>query len=182
MMFIILTQDNQSTLSSFSLFLRFVTIIPVAEKGLSGSTDMGLIVIKPWNSFSRLFDLFSVASKRLISFFIICDWISSYAGIVSWPSLSVRARLRKGNGSNCPGPSPPRRTPWWHLFVLNKIFVWKIVVIQKRYKNTYSIFRCYLSIINEFDFLPVLVITTEYKYFRFCSMQIYLNFAWNFSQ
>jgi len=71
-----------------------------------------------------------------------------------------------GNGGNCPGPSAPRGPPWWHLFVLNKVFVWKIVVIQKRRKNTNSIFRCCLSwFLWKFDFLPVLVITTEYKYF-----------------
>jgi len=50
-MFIELTYDNQSTLSSFRPFLNFVTNSPVAEKALSGSTDMGLIVIKAWNSF-----------------------------------------------------------------------------------------------------------------------------------
>jgi len=89
--FIILTHDNQSTLSSFSLFPSFVTNSPVAEKALSGSIDLGLILIKAWNSFSRLFYffyLFFVASKRLISFFTICDRISSCAGIVLWSSLS----------------------------------------------------------------------------------------------
>jgi len=40
MMCIILTYDNQSTLLSFSLFLSFVTSSPVAEKVLSGSTDL----------------------------------------------------------------------------------------------------------------------------------------------
>jgi len=82
MMFIILTQDNQSTLSSFSLFLSFVTNSPVAEKSLSGSTDLDLFAIKAWKSYSRLFDLFFVASKRLISVFKICDRISSCAGKV----------------------------------------------------------------------------------------------------
>ena len=62
-----------------------------------------------------------------------------------------RAGLRGGNGGNCPGPSAPRGPLWWHLFVLNKLLFWKIVVIQKRYKNTNSIFRCYLSIINDFS-------------------------------
>jgi len=38
--------------------------------------------------FFRLFDLFFVASKRLISFFTICDRISSCSGIVLWSSLS----------------------------------------------------------------------------------------------
>jgi len=56
-MFIILTHDNQNTLSSFSLFLSFVANRPAAEKVLSGSSDLGLIVIKAWNSYFRLFDL-----------------------------------------------------------------------------------------------------------------------------
>ena len=79
MMFIVLTLDNQSALSFFSLFLSFVTNSPGAEKALSGFTDLGLIVIKAWNIFSRLFDLFFVASKRLISFITICDRIFSCA-------------------------------------------------------------------------------------------------------
>ena len=31
----------------------------------------------------------------------------------------------------------------------------------------------------QFDFLPVLATTTEYKYFWYCSMHTYLNFACN---
>jgi len=54
MMFIILTHDNQGTLSSFSLFLSFVSNSPVAEKILSGSIDLGLIVSKAWNSFFKV--------------------------------------------------------------------------------------------------------------------------------
>ena len=42
-MFIILAHKNQSILSSFSLFLSFVTNSQMAEKALSGSTDVGLI-------------------------------------------------------------------------------------------------------------------------------------------
>jgi len=42
MMFITLTHDNQSTLSSFSLFLSVATNSPMAEKKLSGCTDLGL--------------------------------------------------------------------------------------------------------------------------------------------
>jgi len=38
--------------------------------------------------FKVIFDLFFVASKRLISFITIGDRISSYAGIVLWFSLS----------------------------------------------------------------------------------------------
>ena len=80
MMLIILTHDNQST-SSFSLFVSLVTNSPVADKTLSGSTDLGLIEIKTWNRFSGLFHFF-VASKRRISFITICDRFSSCAGIV----------------------------------------------------------------------------------------------------
>jgi len=53
-MFIILTHDNHSTLSSFSLFLSFVTNSPVAENALSGSSDLDVIVIKAWNIFFRV--------------------------------------------------------------------------------------------------------------------------------
>jgi len=60
------------------------------------------IVIKACNSFSRLFGLFFVASKRLIFFFTICDRISSCAGIVLWSSLSRLHGLRAliSNGSS----------------------------------------------------------------------------------
>jgi len=61
---------------------------PMAEEALSGSTDVGLFVSTAWYSFSRLFDLFFVASKRLISFITIFDRVSSCAGIVLWSSLS----------------------------------------------------------------------------------------------
>jgi len=88
MMFVILTRDNQSILSSFSEFLSFVTNSAVAEDALSGSTDVDLFVSMAWHSFSTLFDLFFVASKRLISFIKVCDQISSCAGIVLWSSLS----------------------------------------------------------------------------------------------
>jgi len=66
MMFVILTHDNQSILTSFSELLSFVTNSPMAEEALSGSTDVALFVSKAWYSFARLFDLFLVASKRLI--------------------------------------------------------------------------------------------------------------------
>ena len=94
MMFKILTYDNQSTFLSFSLFLSFVTNSPVPEKPTLVPliwADLGLIVIKAWKSFSRLFDLFFVASKTFISFFTICDRISTCAGIVLWSSLSLIA-------------------------------------------------------------------------------------------
>ena len=87
MMFVILTHDNQSILTSFSELLSFVTNSPMVEEALSGSTDVDLFVSKAWYSFARLFDLFLVASKRLISFITICDRISSCAGIVLRSSL-----------------------------------------------------------------------------------------------
>jgi len=40
MMFMILTHDSHSTLSSFSLFLSLATNTPVAEEALSGSIDL----------------------------------------------------------------------------------------------------------------------------------------------
>jgi len=61
-MFIILTHGNQSTLSSFSLFLSFVTNRPVAEKSLSGSTDVGLIVIKAGNRHGTVFQGYLTSS------------------------------------------------------------------------------------------------------------------------
>jgi len=36
----------------------------VAEKALFGTTDLGLIVIKAWNSFSRLFLTFSLWPQK----------------------------------------------------------------------------------------------------------------------
>jgi len=75
-------------LSSFSLFLSFVTNSPMVEKALSSSSDVGLVVSSAWYNFSRLSGLFFVASKRLISLFTTCDWISYCAGIVMWSSLS----------------------------------------------------------------------------------------------
>jgi len=65
MMFIMLTHDTHSALFSFSLLLSFVTNSPVAEKSLSGSTDLGLIVIKAWNSFSGLFDFLLCNLKKI---------------------------------------------------------------------------------------------------------------------
>jgi len=50
-MFIMLTHDNQGTLLSISLLQSLVTNGPVAVKSLSGSTDLGLIVIEALNSF-----------------------------------------------------------------------------------------------------------------------------------
>ena len=46
MMFVILTHDNQSILSSFSELLSFVTNSPVTEEALSGSIDVRLFVSK----------------------------------------------------------------------------------------------------------------------------------------
>jgi len=40
-----------------SLLLSFVTNSPVAEKSLSGSSDLGLIVIEVWNSFFKVIGL-----------------------------------------------------------------------------------------------------------------------------
>jgi len=82
-----MTHDNYSTLSSFSLFLSFVTNSPVAEKKLSGSIDLGLIVVKALNSFFKVIWPVLCSRKKHISFFKICDRISSCAGIALWSSL-----------------------------------------------------------------------------------------------
>ena len=58
-----------SNLSSFNLFLSFVTISPTAEKAFFGSTDEDMITSQAWYSFSRLSGIFFVASKNFISFF-----------------------------------------------------------------------------------------------------------------
>ena len=94
----------------------------------------------------------------------------------AWGSVRFRAGLRGGNGGNCPGPSAPRGPSWWHSFVLNKIFVWKIVVIQKRYSITNTILRRYVEyhwwfLCNWLSASFSRLISTEYKYFRFCSIQ-----------
>jgi len=77
MVFIIPTHDNQSTLSLFGLFLSFVTNSPVAEKALSGSTDLRLIVIKAWNSFSSLFD-FLLCNLKTTHFLFHNLWLDLF--------------------------------------------------------------------------------------------------------
>jgi len=58
-MFVILTHDNQSILSSFSELLSFVTNSPVAEETLSGSTDVGLFVRRHGTAFQGYLTSFS---------------------------------------------------------------------------------------------------------------------------
>jgi len=58
----------------------------------------------------------------------------------------IRVGLRGGaTEAFAPGPPLQEGPTWWNLFVSNKILVWKIFVIQKRYKNTtllYIILLC----------------------------------------
>ena len=78
LMFTIATHVNQSTLLSFGLFRSFVTHSPVAEKSLSASIDVVLIVIKAWYSFPSL-----LCSLEMTHFlFTIYNRISFCAGIV----------------------------------------------------------------------------------------------------
>jgi len=49
-MFMLLTHDNQSTLSSFRLFLTFATNSPVAEKDLSSNYETTVCL---WRTTSR---------------------------------------------------------------------------------------------------------------------------------
>jgi len=91
-----------------------------------------------------------------------------------------------GKGSNCPGPRC-KGAPVMKFIVSNKILVWNIFAIQKRYKLTtllYIIFLCFvkyqghrqqpisLHVWRSASFSNRYWIA--YKYFRFCSMQIYL--------
>ena len=60
-----------------------------------------------------------------------------------------QGRIKGGGVTGAIAPSPGLQggPPWWHLFVLNKIFVWKIVVIYKKYNNTTLYSDVALSII-----------------------------------
>ena len=64
-----------------------------------------------------------------------------------------QGRIKGGGatGAIAPGPLLQGGPPWWHLIVLNKTFLWKIVVIQKKYKNTTLYSNVALSIINDFS-------------------------------
>ena len=91
-----------------------------------------------------------------------------------------QVRLRGGGatGAIAPGPS------WWKVFVSNKILVWKMFVIQKRYKNVTLYTYVALSTMGPQQQLISLQLWLSasfsnrywitYEYFRFCSMQIYL--------
>ena len=57
------------------------------------------------------------------------------AQVTPFTQQLLRYREQGRNGVNCPAPSAPRGPPWWQIFALNKILVWKIA-IHKRYKNT----------------------------------------------
>ena len=50
----------------------------------------------------------------------------------------IKGRIK---GGIFPGPPTARSPRWWNLIVSNKILVWKIVVVQKRY-NSAIIFLC----------------------------------------
>jgi len=70
----------------------------------------------------------------------------------SFSCTDYQGRIKGGTaGAIAPGPPLQGAPPWWHLFILIKIFVWKIVVIQKRYKNTTLYSDVALSIINDFS-------------------------------
>jgi len=119
----------------------------------------------------------------------LCKWCVAFAPNAVGPCVACtcnRARLRGRNGGNCPGPPTKRGLPWSHWFVSNKILVWKIFVIQKRYKNTTLPLYSYLarSIRSPQQQLISLQVWLSasfsnrywiaYKYFQFCSMQIHL--------
>jgi len=95
----------------------------------------------------------------------------------------VQGRIKGGgNGGKYPGIPAARGPPWWNLFVANKLHVWKIFVIQKRYNNT-TVYYIALSIRGLQQQLISLQVWLSvsfsnrywipYEYFWFCSMQIY---------
>ena len=65
---IILMHENQIVDTIVNLFLNFVINSPMAENGLSGSTNEGLIVSKAQHSFSRLSGLFLLPQKDSFPF------------------------------------------------------------------------------------------------------------------
>jgi len=98
--------------------------------------------------------------------------------------FASRSGLRGGNAGNCPWPSAPRgprddtylfqikysfeKLSWFNRDTRLQLYITMLLWVS-------------LTIICKFDFRPVVEITTEYKYVWFCSLQIYLNFACNFS-
>ena len=103
-----------------------------------------------------------------------------------------RAGLRGSNGGNCPGPPAARGIRWWNLFVSNKILVWKISWIRSDTRmQLYVIFLCCIKhqgpqqqLISPQVWLSVSFRNrywVAYRYFRFCSMQIYFISLLNFS-
>jgi len=62
-----------------------------------------------------------------------------------------QGRIKGGQRGQLPRALRPKGHPWLYLFVLNKVFLWKIVVIQKGYKNTTLYCDVALSIINDFS-------------------------------
>jgi len=107
-----------------------------------------------------------------------------------------QGRIKGGNGGSCSGSPLQGDPPWWHLFVANKILVWKIFVIQKRFRNTTLLLYSYFALSirgpqHQLISLQVWLSVSfsnryriAYEYFRFGSMQINLillvTFSWSF--
>jgi len=81
-----------------------------------------------------------------------------------------QSRIKGGQQSNCPGPPLRGGAPWWNFCLSNEILVWKIFVIQKRYRNITLYYVPMLRLVSgatnsnwflyKLDSLPVLVIAT----------------------
>ena len=100
-----------------------------------------------------------------------------------------QGRIKGGaTGAIAPSSRPQRVLPWWNLFVSNKILVWKISWFRSDTRiQLYIIFLCcvkYQGVKGPHQQLISLQVWLSasfsnrywiaYKYFRFCSMQIYL--------
>ena len=86
------------------------------------------------------------------------------------PFCTGQGRIKGGrdNGATAPGSPLQGDSRWWHLFLLNNIFFWKIVVIHRRYKNRTLYSDVALSIINDFSAsLTFRQFGNHYSYFRF---------------
>ena len=57
----------------------------------------------------------------------------------------LRAGLRGATGAIAPGPPLQGGPPWWNFFVSNKILVWKVFVVQRRYKNATILLYSYVD-------------------------------------
>ena len=106
---------------------------------------------------------------------------------------STQGRIKNGETGNCSGAPAGSGPPWWNLFAAYKILIWKIFVINIVHSTRmqlYIIFLCCVKYQGPQQQLISLQVWLSasfcnrywkvYKYFLFCSMQIYLIFLVTF--